>query len=81
MSAYLFHGWSLANAHIVCETEHDLRGSVVSCRYIASHLRILNPREAEVADFEITVLVDEDIRGFQITVYNAGGVYVFQTAL
>lgn len=44
--------------------EHDLWGTVVSCRDITRHLRILNPCKTEIADLQIAILVDEDITRF-----------------
>ena len=68
--------------HIVLlPREHDLRCSVVSRRDIASHLRILYACQAEVADFEVAVLVNEDVGGLEIAVDDAGGVDVFEAAL
>lgn len=52
--------------------EHDLWGAVVSCGDIASHLGILNTGQTEIADLEVTIFVDEDITGFQITMDDAG---------
>lgn len=61
--------------------EHDFRGSVVPRRYIASHLWILNASQAEVADFEVAVLVDKDVGRLQVAVYHTGGVHIFKAAL
>jgi hypothetical protein len=44
-------------------------------------LRVLDTCKAKVANLQIAVLVDEDVGGFEVTVDNAGGVYVFQTTL
>lgn len=49
---------------ILLPREHDLGRAIVSCRDIASHLRILNTGKAEIADLKIAVLVDKDIAGF-----------------
>ena len=61
--------------------EHDLWSSVVSSRDVSSHLRVLNSGQTEIANLQITVLVDENITGLQISVDNTGGMYVFQTTL
>jgi hypothetical protein len=66
---------------VLLPREHDLRRSVVSRRDIAGHLRVLDTCKAKVANLQIAVLVDEDVGGFEVTVDNAGGVYVFQTTL
>src|SRR5947209_2792331 len=41
--------------------KHDFRRSIVSCRDIAGHLRVLDTRQSKIADLEITVLVYQDI--------------------
>lgn len=41
--------------------EHNLRGSVVSRRYISGHLRILNPRKTKIADFQVAVLIYQNV--------------------
>ena len=66
---------------VLLPREHDLRCSVVSRRDVAGHLRVLYTRQAEVADFEVAVFVDEDVGGFEIAVDDAGGVDVFEAAL
>lgn len=66
---------------ILLPREHDLGGAVVSCRDVACHLRVLDTGETEVANFEIAVLVDEDVARFEVTVDDAGGVDVFQATL
>jgi hypothetical protein len=62
-------------------SEHDFWSSIVSCRDIASHLRILNTSQAKVAYLEITILVDEDIAWFQVPVHDSSGVDIFKTTL
>lgn len=49
---------------VLLPCEHDLRGSVVSGRYVTRHLGILYTGETEVANLEIAVLVDEDVGRF-----------------
>lgn len=66
---------------VLLPREHDLRGTVVSRGNVAGHLRILDPRQTKIADLEITVLVDEDVAGFEVTVHHTGGMDVFQTSL
>jgi hypothetical protein len=61
--------------------EHDLRRPVVSRRNVARHLRILDARQAKVADLEVAVLVDQDVAGLQVAVDDAGRVDVLQAAL
>lgn len=59
--------------------QHDLRSAVVSSRHVARHLGILQAREAEIADLQIAVLVDEDVAGLEVAVDDTGGVDVFQS--
>ncbi len=66
---------------ILLPGEHDLGCTIVPRRDVAGHLRILNSGEAEVADLQVAVLVDQDVAGFQVSVDDAGGVDVFQAAL
>ena len=59
--------------------QHDFRRAVVARRNITGHLRVLDTCKTEVADLEVTVLVDEDVRGLQVTVDDAGRVDVLQS--
>lgn len=52
--------------------EHDLGGAVVSGGDIACHLGILDAGKTEIANLEVTVFVDENIAGLQVTVDDAG---------
>ena len=56
---------------VLLPCEHDLGRAVVACRHVAGHLRLLDPSQAEVAYFQIAVLVDEDVAGFQVAVHDA----------
>ena len=68
--------------HIVLlPCEHDLGRSIVSGGDIAGHLRVLDTGEAEIANLQIAVLVDENVGGLEVTVDDTGGVDVFQTTL
>jgi hypothetical protein len=60
--------------------EHDLGGAVVAGGDVAGHLGVLDAGEAEVADLQVTVLVDEDVAGLQVAVHDAGRVHVLQAA-
>lgn len=66
---------------ILLPGEHDLGGAVISRGHISSHLGVLDPGQAEIADLEIAVLIDEDVAGLQVAMNNTGGMDVFQTAL
>ena len=61
--------------------EHDLGRPVVPGRHISSHLRVLYTCQAEVANFEIAILVDEDVRRLEVTVDHARRMYVFEATL
>lgn len=61
--------------------EHDLGRAVVPRRNVTRHLGVLDARQAEVADLEIAILVDEDVAGLQVSVDDTGRVDVFQAAL
>lgn len=52
--------------------EHDLGRTVVAGGNVTGHLRILYTGQAEIANFQIAVLVYEDVAGLQITVNNTG---------
>jgi hypothetical protein len=41
----------------------------------------LNTSKAEIADFEIAILINENVTGFEITVNDASGMDVFQPSL
>ena len=60
--------------------QHDLGGPIVPRRDVAGHLRVLDPSQAEIADLQIAVLVHEDVAGLEVSVHDAGGVHVFQSA-
>lgn len=60
--------------------EHDLGRAVVPGGHVAGHLRVLDTGEAEVADFQVTVLVDEDVAGLEVAVDDARGVHVLQAS-
>jgi hypothetical protein len=53
---------------VLLPRQHDLRGAVVSCGNVSSHLRVLDTGETEIANLQIAVLVDKDVAGLQITV-------------
>ena len=61
--------------------KHNLGGSVVSRRDIASHLGVLNTGQTEVADLQIAVLVDQDVAGLEIAMDNACGVDILEPSL
>ena len=66
---------------VLLPREHDFGSSVISRRNIAGHLGVLDTSETEIADFEIAVLVDQDIAVFEITMNDTGGVNILQSSL
>ena len=64
--------------HIVfLPCEHDLGSAIIPGRDIACHLGVLNTGKAKVADFQITVLVDEDVARLKIAMNDTGRVDIF----
>ena len=57
--------------------EHDFRSAVISRRNIASHLRVLDSCEPKITNLEVTILIDKDIAWLQISVNDAGRMYIF----
>ena len=68
--------------HIVLlPREHNLRRAIVSRRNISRHLRVLDSSQTEIADFQITIFIDENIARLQVTVDHSGGMNIFEAAL
>ena len=61
--------------------QHDLWRPVVPRRNIAGHLRILDSRQAEIANLEVAILVDQDVAGLKISVHHTSRMHVFQAPL
>ena len=66
---------------VLLPREHNLGRAVVTGRDVTRHLGVLYTGQAEIADFQIAVLVDEDVAGLEVTVDNTGRVDVFQATL
>ena len=66
---------------ILLPCEHNLRRSVVSCGHISGHLGILDTREAEIADLQVAIFIDEDVAWLEISVDDTCRVDVLQTTL
>lgn len=66
---------------VLLPSQHDFRGTVVSRRDVARHLRVLDSGEAEIADLQVAVLIDENVAGLEVTVDNAGGMDILEPAL
>lgn len=52
--------------------EHDLRGAVVPGGDVAGHLVLADAGKTEVADFQVAVLVDQDVARFEVAVDHTG---------
>lgn len=61
--------------------QHDLWRPVVARRNITSHLGVLDTSQTKVADFQITVLVDQDVAGLEVAVNHTGGMHIFESSL
>lgn len=66
---------------VLLPCQHDLGGTVVARRDVASHLGVLDTGEAKVADLEVAVFVDEDVAWFEVSVDDAGGMYILEASL
>ena len=66
---------------VLLPCEHSLRGAVESRRDITSHFAVHRPGETEVADFEITIIINQNITGLEIPVHHACGMNVLQSTL
>lgn len=65
---------------VLLPRQHDLRRSVVPRGHVAGHLGVLDSGQAEVADLEVTVLVDQDVQRLQVTVDHARRVHVLEAS-
>ena len=66
---------------VLLPREHNLWRAIVPRRDVARHLRILQPRQSEIANLEIAVLVDENVGRLEVAVDDARRVRVLQAAL
>lgn len=70
------------NLHVVLlPSEHDLWRPVVPRGDVAGHLWVLYTRQSEVADLQVTVLVDQNVARLQVAMHHASRVDVFQSSL
>lgn len=53
---------------VVLPGKHNFRRTIVSRGDVTRHLRVLDPGQPEIADFEIAVLVNENVAGLEVTV-------------
>jgi hypothetical protein len=75
---------SAPNIHfhiVLLPGKHDLRGSIISRRNVTRHLWVLDPSKAEIANLQITIFVDQDVAGLEISVNDTGRVDIFETSL
>ena len=66
---------------VLLPCQHDLRRSVPPRYDVAGHVVLLLPREPEVDDFQVAILVYEDVARFEVAVYDASRVDVLQPSL
>lgn len=66
---------------VLLPRKHDFGCTVIPRRDISRHLRILYACQAEIADLQIAVLVDQNIAGLQVTVHDSGRMDIFEPAL
>lgn len=66
---------------VLLPCQHDLGSTVVARRDVAGHLGVLDTGEAKVADLEVAVFVDEDVAWFEVSVDDAGGMYILEASL
>lgn len=62
---------------VLLPRKHDLRCSVVPSRHVTGHLGVLDTGQAEVANLEIAVLVDQNVTRFEVSVNDACRVNIF----
>lgn len=83
----------MRDAHIVGKTQHDLGRPVPPSGDVFSHetlirttlcigasTRSVSPREAEVADFELTVRINQEVTRLKVAMNDVSGVDVLETA-
>lgn len=61
--------------------EHNFRRTIIPCRDISGHLRILDSSKAEIANFQVAIFVDQDVAGLEVTMNDAGGMDILQASL
>ncbi len=83
---YAAHTPHINRFGVFLKREHNFRRAVPSCRDVFGHEAgvVLDvgcgASETEVADFEIAVGVEEEVRGFQVAVQDVGAVHGFEGA-
>ena len=65
---------------ILLPSQHNPRRAIVPRRDVPRHLRVLDPCQSKVADLQVAILVDEDVRRLEIAVHYAGRVDVLEAA-
>lgn len=78
---------ALTGFGVALEREHNLWSTVPSCSYVFRHVPSIllgvdreTSREAEVANLQLAVGVDEQVSGLQVTVKDISRVDIFQSA-
>lgn len=72
---------------VALEAQHNLGRSVPSCSDVFGHVSGIllgvdgeASRQAEIADLELAIGINEQVSGLQISMKDVGGVDVFETA-
>jgi hypothetical protein len=66
---------------IFLPSQHDLRCTVVPCRDVTGHLRVLDARQTEITDLQVAIFVDKNVARLQVAVDNTCRVHIFQATL
>lgn len=66
---------------VLLPCEHNLRRAVVSSRHVSRHLGVLDSSQTKIANFQVTVLIDQNIAWLQVPVNHSGGMNIFEAAL
>src|ERR1700761_1216056 len=61
--------------------KHNFRGSVISCRNITSHLRVLDTSKTEIANLQVAILIHKDVTRLEVAMNDASRMNIFQTTL
>lgn len=62
---------------VVLPGQHDLRRAVVSSGDVAGHLGVLFSGQAKVTNFQVAVIVDQNVAWLEVAVNDSGRMNVF----
>ena len=79
--------WLLTGFCVALEAQHDLRSSIPTGSHIFGHVACIlfgiyreASSKAEIADFELTIGIDQKVSGFQISMKHIGRMDILQPA-